>query len=144
MKSGETVRIESDHRALGYLGSIRGEHGAIAELDLHEVMKQVSAENAYRPLPKYPAIIRDLSLLVEKDARIGKMMQAMEDADVRHLENVELVDEYEDERLGKERQSVTFRLIFRAEDRTLTDHEVGQELEKIVAALKEKFDAEVR
>lgn len=144
LNRGGSVRIESDHAALGYLGTLHGMRGAIAEIDLDELLKIEREENAFRPLPKHPAIIRDVSLLVDRDARIGEMMQAMEDADARHLENVELFDEYEDERLGEGKQSVTFRLVFRAEDRTLTDHEAGQELEKIVAALKEKFDAEVR
>lgn len=144
LKNGGSVRIESDHAALGYLGVFSGFRGAIAEIDLDALLKLEREENAFRPLPKHPAITRDVSLLVDRDARIGEMIQAMEDADVRHLENAELVDEYEDERLGEGKQSVTFRLIFRAEDRTLTDHEAGQELEKIVAALKEKFDAEVR
>lgn len=144
LRRNGAVRIESGHTAIGYAGALHGAAGAIAEIDLEAVLKLMSGEAAFRELPKFPAITRDLSVLVGRDMRIGEIIQAMHDADAAHLDEVELMDEYEDERLGKGRQSITFRLIFRAEDQTLTDHEAGQELEKIVAALKEKFDAEVR
>lgn len=144
LKPKGSVRIEADHTALGYLGGVAGMHAAIAEIDLAEVIKQANAVNAYRPLPKHPAITRDISIMVDQDVRIGEMIQVMEDADVRHLEDVELLDEYEDERLGNGRQSVTFRLVFHADDRTLTDEEVGHEMEKIVSVMRERFDAEMR
>jgi len=57
---------------------------------------------------------------------------------------VDLVDFYEDTNFKEGRKSLTFRLVFQADDRTLTDEEVGQEMEKIIAALTEQFEVEVR
>ncbi|OGY63116.1 MAG: phenylalanine--tRNA ligase subunit beta [Candidatus Harrisonbacteria bacterium RIFCSPHIGHO2_01_FULL_44_13] len=135
------LRLESDHRTLGYL--IAKDNKALAEINLDELLQLVVGEKEYRPLPKYPSATRDLSFMVDAEARVAAIQNIIENTS-HLLDDADLLDWYEDPKLGPNRKSLTFRLVFQAEDRTLTDEEVDQELGKIVASLKEKFDVELR
>ncbi len=171
--SGEALKIESDGEIIGYFGKANKElldanEGVVAEIDLNALLKLVEEEHEYLPLPKYPSVMRDISILVEPSVRVGEIMQAIQSVDFRYVEDVDLIDEYEfveaDERGLKTRinadkinvnqcthqrksavrRSLTFRIIFQAQDRTLTDKEVNQEMEKITKMLKNKFRVIIR
>jgi phenylalanyl-tRNA synthetase beta chain len=82
-------------------------------------------------------------VLVSKETRIGEIIEAMQQSGSADLEDVDLIDEYSDEKLeGK--QSLTFRMIFQAEDRTLSDEEVNRLMEGILKSVRERFYAEIR
>ena len=144
LQPNEILKIESGKAVIGYLGAVNKNfikgNTALAEIDLGEVLKLVSEEYEYRPLPKYPSVMRDVSILVESTARVGEIMQAIQESDLKHIEDVDLVDEYEFE----SKRSLTFRIIFQAENRTLTDQEVNREMEKIIKIIKSRFKAEIR
>ncbi|MDP2696441.1 MAG: phenylalanine--tRNA ligase subunit beta [bacterium] len=131
------LRIESGHQVIGFL------LGRIIELDLNKLATLISGEKEYLPLSKYPTVMRDLSFLVDRSVRVYEIQNLMEN-DSHLLQDVDLLDWYEDDKLGAERKSLTFRFIFQANDRTLTDEEVGREMEKIVADLQAKFDIDLR
>ncbi|MFH1246686.1 MAG: phenylalanine--tRNA ligase subunit beta, partial [Candidatus Liptonbacteria bacterium] len=146
VERGERLYIEADEEIVGYLEprSFKKEwEGALMELDLDHVLKLVSAEHEFKPLPKFPAVVRDISLLCKEGVRIGRVLEIIQGAGANHVADADLLDEYTDEKLGG-KQSLTFRVVFQAEDRTLTDHEVNKEFEKIVRDLKGKIGAEVR
>ncbi len=145
-EEGHSLRIEDgNHRVLGRIGVMRGNHNAAyAKLNLGALLKTVTEEKEYEPLPKYPSIMRDLSLLVSEEVRVNQLMEIMENAAPEYLDDVDLIDYYEDEKLKEGRKSLTFRLVFLADDRTLTDKEVGAEMEKIISGLQSTFDVEVR
>ncbi len=103
----------------------------------------IVGEKEFLPLPKYPNVMRDISLLVKSTERVGPIQDLIENAS-HLLEDVDLVDWYEDESLGMEKKSLSFRLVFRSDKKTLTDEEVGQEMAKIISELKAKFELEVR
>ena len=143
----EMVCIESNGELLGYLAKMKGMpakwHGAIVELDMALLTKLIVAEHEYLPLPKYPSIVRDVSVLVSVDAKVGDIMQEIQFSDVDHIDDVDLIDEYENPKLDRKR-SLTFRIVFQAEDRTLTDGEVNKEMDTVMAVLRKKFSAEIR
>ena len=140
-----SLRIESDHQVLGYVGLPKNSGTmAIAEIFLDKLFRLVEEEKEYEPVPKYPSIMRDISLLVPTDLRVNRILEEMQRAAPKFLDDVDLVDFYEDTNFKEGRKSLTFRLVFQADDRTLTDEEVGQEMEKIIAALTEQFEVEVR
>lgn len=142
---GNSLRIESDHQVIGYIGiSKENENVALAEINLDKLVKLVEGEKEYEPLPKYPSVMRDISLFVPRDVRVDEMMALIENAAPQYLDDVDMIDFYEDPDVKEKRKSITFRLVFLADDRTLTDQEVGGEMEKIISALQEKFDAEIR
>ncbi len=144
LQPGEILKIESGKAVIGYLGGVNKNfvkgYAALAEIDLGELLELVSEEREYRPLPKYPSVMRDVSILVDSTERVGEIAQAIQEADLNYIEDVDLIDEYEFE----SKRSLTFRIIFQAENRTLTDKEVNREMEKVVKILKSRFGAEIR
>ncbi|KKW20714.1 MAG: phenylalanine--tRNA ligase subunit beta [Candidatus Sungbacteria bacterium GWC2_49_10] len=111
---------------------------AVAEIDFNALRKHADAEREFRPIPKYPAIIRDISLVVPSDARVDDVLQAIQDAGGENLSDVDLFDYFEDEKMRKEeKRSLAFHLVFQAEDRTLTDGEVEKSVTAIVKALEQ-------
>lgn len=143
----EMLCIESAGEHVGYMAKLKGLpakwHGAIVELDMGLLTRLVVAEHEYMPLPKYPSIVRDISVLVGVDEKVGDIMQAIQQMNTRIIEDVDLIDEYENPALDRKR-SLTFRIVFQAGDRTLTDAEVNAEMDGIVAALRKSFSAKIR
>lgn len=143
----EMLYIESEGEHVGYMARMKGLpakwHGSIVELDMALLTKLVVAEHEYLPLPKYPSIVRDISVLVSVNERVGDIMQTIQQAYVDHIEDVDLIDEYENPALDGKR-SLTFRIVFQAGDRTLTDTEVNKEMESVVTILHKTFSAEIR
>jgi phenylalanyl-tRNA synthetase beta chain len=143
---GNGMRVEADHVVFGMIGTDALKHGwvcAYAELDLEKTLTLTEEEREFIPLKKFPSVMRDVSVLVGRDVRIGDIIHEIEDVDIKLIENVDLIDEYKDEVLGG-KQSITFRIIFQADDRTLTDDEVNSEMEKISQALYSRFHVEIR
>ncbi|MCL5017592.1 MAG: phenylalanine--tRNA ligase subunit beta [Patescibacteria group bacterium] len=145
LRSRESLKIElGDNNVVGYIGILKNSsHGAVLELDLEKISKAVIEEKEYEPLSIFPSIDRDISILVSSDVRVGDVLEIIQTADPEHVDDVDLVDFYQDEKFG-DKKSLTFRIVFQANDRTLTDQEVDRELEKIVAFLKDRVGAEVR
>jgi phenylalanyl-tRNA synthetase beta chain len=144
VKPDESLRIEIDHQVLGYLGSLKEAPGAILEIDLDKLLKAVDEEREYRPFSKYPSIMRDISILVSGDIRINDILIAIQGINPKLIQDVDLIDWYQDERFGEDKKSLTFRIVFQADDRTLTDAEADREIAIINQVITEKFNAELR
>lgn len=148
-EEGGHLYIKAGGRVVGFLrdfesfGKAKGWILAAGELDLTQIISMAEEEFAYKPIPKYPAVMRDISLVVDTGVRIGDIIEEISLANEKLVEDVDLLDEYWDEKFGS-RQSLTFRIVFQAEDHTLTDNEVNIEMENIVSILKNKFGLEVR
>ena len=111
---------------------------AVAEIDFDALRKHADAEREFRPIPKYPAVIRDISLIVPSDARVDDVLQVVQDAGGENLSDVDLFDYFEDEKMRKEeKRSLAFHMVFQAENRTLTDAEVEKSIVAIVKALEQ-------
>ncbi|MDI6821125.1 MAG: phenylalanine--tRNA ligase subunit beta [Patescibacteria group bacterium] len=146
-KEGSVLKLEVDGSINGYLGKFagvsKGWHVSILELDFDKLLKSIEGEAEYRPLSKYPAVMRDLSIFVKKSIQIGDVMQEIELSNEKLINDADLVDEYFDSKQG-DKQSLTFRIVFQVEDRTLTNEEVDREMDKIISLLKRKFSAQIR
>ncbi|MEK7512928.1 MAG: phenylalanine--tRNA ligase beta subunit-related protein, partial [Patescibacteria group bacterium] len=116
---------------------------AVAELDLATLIELEKDEAEFRPLPKFPSVMRDLSMLVPASVKIGDLMEEIELTGRKLIADVDLVDEYVDPS-WRGKQSVTFRIVFQASDRTLTADEVEREVKKITTLLAKRFSAEIR
>jgi phenylalanyl-tRNA synthetase beta chain len=134
--SGKTVFVEADHKVLGFVSAGNGK-SVFAEINLDALVGLASAEYEFKPLPKYPAVTRDLSLAVYSNALVGDIMAAINEVKTDYVEDVDLLDYYD-------QNHFTFRIIFRAADRTLTDAEANSELAKIIKYLRGRFKFEVR
>lgn len=146
VRSLALLRIESDHAVLGSikLFSLPNHFwAATAEINIEKLLHLAEEEVEFKPLPKYPSIIRDISLLVASSVRIGEVLSLIQKVDQKLIVDVDLIDDYVDEKFeGK--HSLTFRIVFRAEDRTLTDEEVNKKVEEISKILRRNFGAEIR
>ena len=121
---------------------------AVFELDFDELNELVEEKIEYKPPSKYPAIMRDLSVLVGVDTKIDDVLEIIENMGGSLLEDVDLFDIYEPcfvlqdggLRKGKqeENKSLSFRLIFQSYEKNLTDAEVNKIMEKIIKAVEEE------
>ncbi len=98
----------------------------------------------YSPLPRFPSIQRDVSLLLDRKITVAELLRAVHDRKVEHFVNAGFVGTYEGEGISEGKRSVTLRFEYRAEDRTLRDEEADELHRPLVKALQEKFSAEVR
>ncbi|MDO8442753.1 MAG: phenylalanine--tRNA ligase subunit beta [bacterium] len=145
LEDNGAVRIEmGDHSVLGYIGVLKSsKNGAVLELDMERLVKAIVEEKEYEPISKFPSIDRDISMLVASDIRVGDILDIIQSVEPEHVDDVDLMDFYEDEKFGG-KKSLTFRIVFQAKDKTLTDVEVDKELQKIIKVLIEKVGAELR
>ena len=84
-------------------------------------------------MPLYPATVRDISFYIDKNVLIDEILSLIQKSGANFLEDVDLFDIYEPE--GEEK-SLSFHLVFRSPEKTLTSEEVDQEMKKIYSALK--------
>ncbi|MEE2908496.1 MAG: phenylalanine--tRNA ligase subunit beta [Planctomycetota bacterium] len=115
-----------------------------AELHLDDFMKHWPPDIEVRALPAFPSIERDLSAIVSEETRWQDVRQAILSLDLPALESVEFVTVYRGKGIDPEHKSMTLRLRFRAEDRTLRSEEVDDQVPKVLEILKSRFHAEIR
>jgi phenylalanyl-tRNA synthetase beta chain len=114
------------------------------EVELEPLMAAASSEIDYKLLPKYPAIGRDLAVLVEQTVAVGSMEKAIREIAGELLESIQVFDVYMGERLGAGKKSVAFALVYRHAERTLLDEEVTELHGQVVQTLEQQFAAELR
>lgn len=115
-----------------------------ASLAFDMLLKYFSTDRTYRALPKFPATSRDIALLIDKTTPVGAIADIIEKQKTNIVEEYHLFDVYEGEQVGEGKKSVAYSISFRAVDRTLTDEEVNAVMEKILQALKQELQAELR
>jgi phenylalanyl-tRNA synthetase beta chain len=116
----------------------------VGELRIDVIAPSPPRKLRYAPPPRFPAIVQDLAVTVADDRRAGDAMDAIRDAHEPLLEHTELYDEYRGGSLAAGRKGWTFRLTFRASDRTLTGDEAQRAQDAIASALAERCEAEIR
>ena len=116
----------------------------IAEIDLEALRPMEKPLYGVKPLPKFPAVTRDIAVVVDETAGVGTMLDTIRASAGKTLENAKLFDIYRGDKLGRNKKSVAFALSFRAADRTLTDEEISGAMAKILKALENGFGAELR
>lgn len=116
----------------------------VAEVDLTALLDTSELPVLYSQLPRFPSIIRDVSLLVDRKITRATLMQGIAVQQPARFVRSEFVGTYEGEGIPDDKRSLTFRLEYRADDRTLRDDEVDEIHWRVVEALKQQFNAEVR
>ena len=122
----------------------------IAELDFAAIRRNIRRVRKYAPLPKYPAVQRDLALIVDEATEAQQVIDVIEAAKAGVLvENVRVFDVYRPKLpgdkgipMGKKSMAFTFQL--RSADHTLTDEEIGHAVNSILKSLKFRIGAELR
>jgi phenylalanyl-tRNA synthetase beta chain len=149
---GRCAAVFLDARQLGYLGELHPsvisganlEGRLVAmEVDLEPLLTSASVKRA-QPLPRFPAIERDLAVVVEEHVAAGGLLAAIKEAGRDILEDARPFDEYRGAQVAEGYKSVAFALTFRSPERTLTDSEVDEVMAEIRLALEKKHGARFR
>jgi len=106
------------------------------EIELSSLFNLVKEEREFQPLPKYPAVIRDISLIIPQNILVDQVLMILQKSSSSYLEEVDLFDIYIGENLPQGNKSLSFHLIFRSLEHTLENKEVDKEIEKIYKALR--------
>ncbi|HEY0829002.1 MAG TPA: phenylalanine--tRNA ligase subunit beta [Bacilli bacterium] len=116
----------------------------VMEIALAPIFEHADFAVPYKLLPRYPAIGRDMAIIIEDSILVGDIVNKIRETAGPLLESVKVFDIYTGERLGKEKKSVAFALVYRHRERTLTDEEVSSLHGEVVQALTQTFAAELR
>jgi len=117
---------------------------SVFELDMDRVLSHIPLKIFYMPLPKYPYVERDISIIVSQETQVEDVKNTILSADSDIIESVTLFDIYTGPPIPEEKKSLAFSIRYRAENRTLTDNEVDAVQSRIVDILKNSFKAELR
>ena len=119
-------------------------HACLAEIDLDVLQANETPVGAIKPLPRFPAVDRDVALVMDESQPVGPVLAAIRRAGGQLMEKAEMFDVYRDARLGAGKKSVAFSMRFRAADHTLTDDEISKAFDKVVRGCEHQFHAEIR
>ena len=147
---GRCAAVVLDGRQLGYLGEL---HPSVTqgiasrvvafEVDVEPVLAAARVPRAH-PLPKFPAVQRDLAVVVEDTVSAGVILQGIEELGGELLEHARAFDEYRGAQVAEGSKSIAFTLTFRSPERTLTDAEVDRVMAEIRLGLEKRHGARFR
>lgn len=114
------------------------------EMDVETLMKYTAKNFHFESLPKYPAIARDLAMLVDEDVAAADIERVIAKHGGKHFTGVTLFDVYTGKQVAAGKKSLAFNLTFQSKDRTLKDEEADAAFQQILAAVEQQFHAELR
>jgi phenylalanyl-tRNA synthetase beta chain len=153
LREGQSARVKLKGADVGTLGRLSEEVASVykfrqpvyvAEVSLTALLTSVEETSRYAPLPRFPSVVRDVSLLADRRAGFGEMRRAVLSLGIEECRGVSLVDVYEGANVPEGKRSVTLRVEYRADDRTLRDEDADQMHARVVAALEGEFGATLR
>ena len=143
---GRQANIIYDGVVVGYLGEVHpdvadtygiGTKAYVAVLDMPEITKRATCDRKYTGIAKFPAVTRDISMVMPKEILVGQVEEVIEKKGGAYLESYALFDLYEGAQIKEGYKSVAYSIVFRAKDKTLEEAEISQAMEKILAGLEE-------
>jgi len=146
----KTAEIKIDGKAIGYFGEltlrILKKFDAPQwvfgfDIDFDALAKECNEENEFRPIPKFPAAVRDISILVPKSTRVAEVLNVIEKG---NLKDADLFDIYEGKELPSGKKNLAFHLIFQSEDKTLSGAEIDAAYQNIIKEIQNHPEWEVR
>lgn len=150
---GKTADLYIGKEYIGILGEVHPDvcdnYGVdtscfIAELNLDKLYALSNLEKKYKPLPKFPSVTRDIAILIDDSI----LVQDIEEVIIRQggsiLESVKLFDIYKGKQIPEGKKSVAYAIVYRDNNKTLTDNEVNKVHEKILRSLEYKLGAQLR
>ena len=116
----------------------------ICEIDFNTLLEFYTDEVKYKPLPKYPAVTRDIAMLIDDSVNVYEIEKIIKKCSGNILEGYNLFDVYKGAQIPEGKKSVAYSVTFRADDRTLTDEEINGVFDKIVKTLEDNLSAQLR
>ncbi|HYL70718.1 MAG TPA: phenylalanine--tRNA ligase subunit beta, partial [Candidatus Dormibacteraeota bacterium] len=152
-RRGRAARLRAGSQAAGIVADLHpdtverfGLRGRVlvGELNLDALPRPSRSVPHFKAPPRFPAVVQDVAVIVDANRTAAQALEVIRGAAGPWLEAAELYDEYRGSNLDADRKGWTFRLTYRAADRTLTSEEVQQVQQRIVDALRERCGAELR
>jgi phenylalanyl-tRNA synthetase beta chain len=149
---GRCAAVTLDGRQLGYLGELHPTVGTTLEVEGRLVAFEIDIEPVLadsripraQPLPRYPAVDRDLAVVVAEHLAAGSLLATIEESAGELLVMARAFDEYHGSQVPEGNKSIAFTLTFRSPERTLTDAEVDKVMKEIRSALEKHHGARFR
>ncbi len=149
---GRQADIIYDGRTVGYLGEVHpkvcdnydiGTRVYVAVIDMPCIVEMASFDRKYEGIAKYPAVTRDISMVVPKEVLVGQIEAVLTQRGGKILESYSLFDIYEGSQIREGYKSIAYTITFRAKDRTLEDADITAAMKKILNGL-ERLGIELR
>ena len=152
MHPTRTAQILLDGQNLGFIGQIHPQTAKefkindtyVFELNLSDIIAAPKKLQHYDVISKYPAVTRDIAILVNKEVSNTDVLSVINDAKQKHLVNIELFDVYNGKNLEPNMKSMAYQLTYQDSKDTLQESVVNEEFAKVVKQLEEKLDAKIR
>jgi phenylalanyl-tRNA synthetase beta chain len=154
LRVGQSAQIKSgDGTSIGTIGRLNESIAAsykfrqpvyVLELDLSALLSGPAKLIQYSPLPRYPSVTRDISLLVNRNVNLDEIFAAVNNQQVGDCRSVKLVGTFEGGNIPPSKRSVTLRLEYRSDERTLRDEEVEEYHSRLTSRLLDTFGAQQR
>lgn len=153
MHPGKTALFKKGREVIAAVGELHPEVAAnfglkqkvyIFEMDVATLMKYAGKKMHLKSLPKYPAMARDLALIVDQDVAVADIERVIAKNAGKMFQGVTLFDVYSGKQVDEGKKSLAFNLVFQSNDRTLTDEETDAAVQKVLAAVQKQFAAELR
>lgn len=150
---GRCAKIMAGGKTLGIIGEIHPavcrKYGLetsvyVGELDFENIFLNIKTDIKFKELPKYPAVTRDIAMLVDKTVPVADIEEIVKKASGKLLESISLFDVYEGEQIPEGKKSVAYNAVYRASDRSLTGDEVQKVFDKAVKNLEHQLGAQLR
>ena len=116
----------------------------MAEIDLEALYQQIDDQIKYKKLPKFPAVTRDIAMLVDKTVPVAEIEAVMVKAAGKILDSIKLFDVYEGKQIPENKKSVAYSVSFRDSQRSLTNEEVNVVFDKMLKRLENDLAAQLR
>lgn len=148
---GGQAEVMADDTRLGVIGELHPKvlsafeiagPVAILELNISGLAPLTLAQKEYHPIPRFPAVVRDIALVVERTVRHQEIADTL--ASFPLVAGVDIFDVFTGGKVPPGKKSMAYRLVFQSEDHTLTDEEVGDVLQKVLEKLASRFGAILR
>ncbi|RSI10331.1 Phenylalanine--tRNA ligase beta subunit [Streptococcus sanguinis] len=149
---GRTALISINGQPVGFVGQVHPATAKaydipetyVAELNLSAIEEQLQPTQPFTEITKFPAVSRDVALLLKAEITHQEVLDAIQAAGVKRLTDIKLFDIFSGDKLGVGLKSMAYSLTFQNPEASLTDEEVAKYMEKIEKSLTEKLGAEVR
>ena len=142
---GRQANIIYGKDTVGYLGEVHpdvadsygiGGRAYVAVIDMPKIVDLATFDRKYAGLAKFPAVNRDISMVMKKDILAGQVEEIIAKKGGAYLESYSLFDIYEGSQIKEGYKSIAYSIVFRAKDKTLSDMEVTEAMERILKALE--------
>ena len=145
---GQSALISVNNDIVGIIGKIHPslvkENVYVFEIDLDKLLDKKVGKMKYKEFSKFPSVKKDLAVVVDKNITSEDIIALIKKAGGSSLDGIEVFDVYTGKGIDEDKKSIAYSLTFEKMDRTLTDEEINESLNKIIDMLEKKLGAELR